>query len=121
MEKHVNVVAILRIGLSVIMILVAIFIFIFLFGIGWIVGDEVAMAILTFVGIIAGILLVIIGLPGLVGGIGLLSWQPWSRILMLIVSAMDLINVPVGTLLGAYSIWVLTHDETEALFKKEKE
>ena len=121
MDKHVTVVAVLRIGLSVIMILAAIFIFVFLFGIGWILSDDVAQAILTFVGIVVGILLVIIGLPGLLGGIGLLSWQPWARILILIVSAMDLINVPVGTILGAYSIWVLTNDETEALFKRDED
>jgi hypothetical protein len=85
------------------------------------VGDEVAMAILTFVGLMVGIFLVVIGLPGLVGGIGLLAWRPWARIVMLIVSAMDLINVPVGTLLGAYSIWVLTNEETLVLFKREKD
>jgi hypothetical protein len=117
MDKHVTIVAALHIGLSAVMILLAIFLFVLLFGIGIMTGDRTAMGILTVVGSVIGVLFLVLGLPGLVGGIGLLSHRPWARILVLIVSAMDLINIPVGTVLGAYSIWVLTHDETEALFQ----
>lgn len=116
MDRHVTIVSVLRIGLSVIMILLAIFLFTLLFGIGIVTRDRTAMAILTLVGSLLGIFFLVLGLPGLVGGIGLLRYRPWARILVLIVSAIDLINVPVGTTLGAYSIWVLTHEETETLF-----
>lgn len=120
MDKHVTIVASLRIGFSVVMILLAVFLFTLLFGIGIVTGDRTAMGILTLVGSLLGIFFLVLGLPGLVGGIGLLSRRPWARILVLIVSAMDLINIPVGTALGAYSIWVLTHEETTAMFQRRQ-
>jgi hypothetical protein len=118
MDKHVTIVASLRIGFSVVMIMFAIFLFALLFGIGIVTGDRTAMWILTLVGGLLGIFFLVLGLPGLVGGIGLLSRRPWARILVLIVSAMDLVNIPVGTVFGAYSIWVLTHEETAATFQR---
>lgn len=51
-------------------------------------------------------------LAGLIGGIALLANKNWGRILTLVVSAVSLINIPLGTLLGAYSIWVLMQDDT---------
>jgi hypothetical protein len=47
----------------------------------------------------------------------LLRKQSWARILVLFVSAIDLFNVPIGTALGAYSIWVLLQPETVSLFE----
>ena len=120
MDRHVTIVSVLRIGLSVIMILLAIFLFTLLFGIGIVTQDRTAMLILTLTGSLLGIFFLVLGLPGLVGGIGLLRHRPWARILVLIVSAIDLVNVPVGTTLGAYSIWVLTHEETEAILSGEQ-
>jgi hypothetical protein len=117
MDRHVTIVSVLRIGLSVVMMLLAIFLFVLLFGIGIVTQERTAMAILTLVGSLLGIFFLVLGLPGLVGGIGLLGYRSWARILVLIVSAIDLVNVPVGTALGAYSIWVLTHAETVALFE----
>ncbi len=117
MREHVTIVAALHIGLSLLLLLAAVLVFTILFGIGWASGDRTAANILTVIGSMVGGFMVVVGLPGLVGGIGLLQWRPWSRILMLIVSAMNLINVPVGTAVGVYSIWVLTREETAQLFE----
>ena len=32
------------------------------------------------------------------------------------LSALNLINIPLGTVLGAYGLWVLLNSETERLF-----
>lgn len=56
-------------------------------------------------------------LPGLVTGWGLLTYRPWARILNIVLSALDLFAVPVGTALGAYSLWVMFQPETAALFE----
>ena len=61
-----------------------------------------------------------ISLPGLIGGIGLLNLASWSRIFMIVISALDLLNVPFGTALGIYGIWTLTRPETEALFARRR-
>jgi hypothetical protein len=54
--------------------------------------------------------------PGVVGGIWLLRHKPWARYLVLVVSVLDLLNVPLGLGIGIYSIWVLLQPETEKLF-----
>ena len=61
-------------------------------------------------------MVVVLSLPGIIAGIGLLKLQPWARILAIVISALDLLNVPIGTALGVYGLWVLLQAETERLF-----
>jgi hypothetical protein len=56
---------------------------------------------------------------GLVGGIGLLAYRNWARYLIIIVAALGCLNIPIGTLKGVYSLWVLLQDETIQLFEKK--
>ena len=53
---------------------------------------------------------------GIIGGIGLFAYRSWARILVMIVSALNCLNVPVGTAKGVYSIWVLMQPESIELF-----
>lgn len=50
------------------------------------------------------------------GGIGLLGLQGWARWMLTIVSALNLLHVPLGTALGIYSLSILLSEETEFLF-----
>jgi len=43
-----------------------------------------------------------------------------GRAVALIVAVLDLILLPVGTALGIYALWVLTHDETRTLFEQAR-
>jgi hypothetical protein len=58
----------------------------------------------------------LISLPGLIAGVGLLQFKPWARILAIIISALDLFGFPFHTALGIYGLWVLLNRETEQLF-----
>jgi hypothetical protein len=116
METHVKAVGALSIGLSVLGILIGGFIFVLLAGIGFMVQDEEAAPILAVVGFAIGIFLFILSVPGIIGGIGLLKRKEWARILVLITSALHLLNFPIGTAIGGYSIWVLVNTETIRLF-----
>jgi O-antigen/teichoic acid export membrane protein len=116
METHIKAVGALSIGLSVLGILIGGFIFVLLAGIGFIVQDEEAAPILAVVGFAIGIFLVLLSVPGIIGGIGLLKRKEWARILVLITSALHLLNFPIGTAIGGYSIWVLVNTETIRLF-----
>jgi hypothetical protein len=49
-------------------------------------------------------------------GFGLLNHRPWARNVIIIVSAFRLFRWPFGTIFGAYSLWVLFHDETRSIF-----
>ena len=64
------------------------------------------------------VVLIVLSIPGIIAGIGLLKRKEWARILTLILSALDLFNFPLGTALGIYSIWALVQPEVMVEFKK---
>jgi len=114
-KKHIQVVAAVQIAFGVLGLLIAAFLFVTIVGGGMLSGDQDAIAITGVVGTIIGGFLGLMSLPSVVAGAGLLKHQSWARWLTLILSALNLVNVPVGTLIGIYSIWVLLKDEAEEL------
>jgi hypothetical protein len=68
--------------------------------------------------VFVGFLLVhaIMGIPMVVGGVFLLRLEEWARLMMVVVSALNVLNLPLGSVLGAYGLWVLLTPETEPLF-----
>jgi hypothetical protein len=123
MRDHVRIVAILHIVFGALGVLAGLLILGLLGGIGSVVAAfgqspdaEIAAPILTLIGGFVCVLLLVLSVPGIVGGAGLLKYQPWARILMIVISALDLLNFPFGTALGVYGLWVLLQTETERLF-----
>jgi len=121
MEKHVNVVAALQIGFSILGVIIAGIIFAILQYVGDIVDDHEAELVLTIVANVIIVTFVVLALPGIIAGIGLFKKKEWARILTLILSVLDLINFPIGTAVGIYSIWALSQTETVVLFKNADE
>jgi hypothetical protein len=117
MEKHVSVVAALQIGLGIFGMIAGIIVLVVLNLIGEISGDRDANFILSLIGNIAGIVMFLLSIPGIVSGIGLLRHREWARILVLILSVLNLLHFPLGTAIGIYSIWALAQEETVAIFK----
>ncbi len=60
-----------------------------------------------------GFLMVCVAVLGLMAGWGLLERQPWARMLAIILGVLNLINVPFGTALGIYTLWVLLPSSSE--------
>lgn len=123
METHVKVLAILYIAFSALFLLAAMVLMLVLGGASAIVGTTappedaaIALPILGITGAALSMFLVALSLPGLVAGIGMLKRANWARILGIVLSALHLINIPFGTILGAYGLWVLLHTDTERLF-----
>lgn len=126
MVTHLKVLGILHIVFGALGILLALGLLLLFGGIAGVIGaagdtareDRAAAAgILGIIGAIVFFVVLILSLPGLITGIGLLKFRPWARILGIVVSALDLIHVPFGTALGVYGLWVLLSNETEALFR----
>jgi hypothetical protein len=117
MEKHLTAVAALHVGLSILGGLIGIFIFAVLTGIGAITQEKEAFIILSTIGTAVGVFFIVLSVPGIIGGIGMFKRKEWARILVLILSAIDLLNIPFGTALGIYSIWVLVQQDTIRLFR----
>jgi hypothetical protein len=72
---------------------------------------------LGFFGALSG-LLALMGLLGILAGWGLLSWQPWARMLAIVLGCIALIHLPFGTALGIYTLWVLLPEESAEEFRR---
>jgi len=120
MKKHVTVVGAIHIGFGILGLIGAIAAFFALnFAKGFVGGEEIPTMILGFLSVSVPILIGFLSTLGLVGGIGLLSYQVWARYLVIVVAALGCLNIPIGTLKGVYSLWVLLQDETIKLFENK--
>ena len=119
MEKHVSLVAAVHIGFGALGILFAAIVFVAVVGGGLLSGDPEAITITSLVGTVIGAFIFIVSIPGVIGGVGLLKRKNWARILVLIISCLDLLCIPFGTALGAFSIWVLINDDVARLFTND--
>lgn len=118
MKQHVSLVGALHVGFGILGLLGALAIFLsFHFVYGFVEHDHIAQQVLSFVGNTLSMIILFISCLGIIGGIGLFSYKPWSRILVMIISAINCLNVPIGTAKGVYSIWVLMQPETIELFE----
>ena len=116
MQKHITIMGVLYIAFGALGVLVGVIVFLGVAGGGLLSGDAEAMAITAGVGSVVAIIIILIAAPGIIGGIGLLKRWPWARILVLILGCLNLLNIPIGTILGIYTIWVLMQSETTSLF-----
>ncbi len=75
---------------------------------------------------VAAVLIVVFLLLALIaifGAIGMLRWKEWGRKIILFLGAVFVLFIPIGTVVGAYTIWVLTHEKAKYYFSnnvKEK-
>jgi hypothetical protein len=120
MKKHVTVVGAIHIGFGILGLVVALAVFFALhFAKSVVGGEEIPTMVLGFLSVSLPLLFGFMSTLGLIGGIGLLSFQPWARYLVIVVAALGCLNIPIGTLKGVYSLWVLLQDETIKLFQPQ--
>ncbi|MBV9484028.1 MAG: zinc ribbon domain-containing protein [Acidobacteria bacterium] len=111
-QEHVRILAILWLAYSVLnvlggvaMIVVANTIFGRLIHVADVPGEITVWLRPLLVSI--GSLILIKSAAGFLAGWGLLQRESWARILALVVGFISLLNLPVGTALGTYTLWVL--------------
>jgi hypothetical protein len=83
---------------------------------GFIPPDAPAFIIPLIHGI--GILLLCGAAIGLLAGWGLLQGQPWARMLAIVLGFLSLLDIPFGTALGIYTLWVLLPAQSEAEYRQ---
>lgn len=121
MDTHVKVLAILYITFGVLGTLLGLGLMALLsvIGVAGAASDPdawMALPILGLTGAALGAFLLFVSLPGVIAGFGLLKYRPWARILTIVLSALNLMNVPLGTILGVYGLWVMLSDDGSRLF-----
>jgi hypothetical protein len=119
MKKHVTVVGAIHIGFGLLGLIAAVAtFFVFTFLIGVVGNEDIPVTLFKILRISVPILVGFNSTLGLVGGIGLLTFQPWARFVVIIAASLGCLNIPIGTLKGVYSLWVLLQDDTIKLFTK---
>jgi 4-amino-4-deoxy-L-arabinose transferase-like glycosyltransferase len=58
------------------------------------------------------------GAFGIAAGVGLLNRAQWARGLAIVLGCIGLIDMPFGTALGAYTLWVLLPAESEQEYQQ---
>jgi hypothetical protein len=64
-----------------------------------------------------GMALVAASALGIAAGWGLLTRQPWARMLAIVMSFFALLEIPFGTALGIYTLWVLLPAQSAAEYR----
>jgi len=76
-------------------------------------APEFLQPLLSFI----GIFLLAKACVGFLVGWGLLQRQPWARMLALVLAFISLFNIPFGTALGVYTLWVLLPTQAEEQYE----
>jgi hypothetical protein len=62
----------------------------------------------------------LLAIPCILVGVYLRSFTEWARGFAIVVSALNLLNLPFGCALGGYGLWVLLTPETDPLFSDRR-
>jgi len=120
MKKHVTVVGTLHIVFAVLGLVGALVAFLSInFAQSFVEGEDIPVKVLSLIKVFVPSIIAVVSVGSIIGGIGLFSYKEWARILIIVMSAINCLNVPIGTAKGVYSIWALLQDETIRLFKGE--
>jgi membrane-associated phospholipid phosphatase len=118
-EQHIKILGILFIISGVLSIMFGMVIVGIFFGSGILTGDEEVLAALSIIGTFIASFSFVTGIPEIIGGWGLLNKKSWSRILIIIMSIINLVGFPIGTALGIYGLWVLFKPESEKILAEQ--
>lgn len=120
LNQHVKIIGWLNVAGAALFLLIGAFVFLLLVGVGAASGDAEAVSVLSVVATFVGGFMLVMALPVLAAGYGLLKRRSWGRILGIIVGVLNLPNFPLGTIIGVYSLWVLLQSEAEDYFSGAK-
>ena len=108
LNQHIRALGIAHIIYSCLLLLPAAIVFAVLTTVGVFVDDPEAAQILPVVGTGVAAFLVILAIPGLLAGYGVLSNKSWGLSVALVIGLLNILCFPFGTALGGYSLWVFT-------------
>lgn len=79
-------------------------------------GADIGAALIAWTGRAISIAGFILCVPSLLCGWGLLRHHSWARWLGILLAAIAVVQIPVGTILGGYLLWVLLSTRSEPWF-----
>ena len=107
MQKHVRILGWLQIALGIVDLLIGLAAFGVLTGIGFLSGDAAAFGTMSLIGSFAGTFMLIMALPNLLCGLGLLlNWGGWVIVVAVILGVFNVFKFPFGTAIALYTFWI---------------
>jgi hypothetical protein len=114
---HLQLLGILWLALSAFRLLPGVFL-ILLSAAGWgFLPSEMPGFVPGLLFLVGGVLS-LTGVAGIAAGWGLLVRAPWARILAIVVGCLGLLDLPFGTALGVYTLWVLLPEESRTDYER---
>ncbi len=111
---HVRLLGILWLAISALRLIPGLFLM--AFASSRLLPAEVPPFVHALLPAIGMVFLILAGI-GIAAGCGLLARQSWARMLSILFGAISLIDIPFGTALGIYSLWVLLPAEHEEEYR----
>ena len=111
MERHYRILSVLYIVYGIFNVLFSVLVY-FILGRVFAFAD-VEPEVVEFVhaiGIPLAIAFVILSILSVIGGIAITQGKKWSKVLLLILGCFFLLNFPLGTIIGIYTIVVYVSD-----------
>jgi hypothetical protein len=116
-EQHIRLLAWLFIIRGVLMLLGAIGTVIVCTLTGVFSGDLVETLVTPLVGVGVALVLFIFSLPSFLAGMGLLDGKGWARVLAMVLGALSIFDIPLGTALCVYTFWTLWGRDSDPYFE----
>ena len=115
MENQVRVLGVLCIAVGALNGLASLFQILFFGGADTIAGYFFSNTTLATVWLIAALVLM---LPGIVIGIGLVGFRGWARWAGIILAIFEMIVFPLGAAVGIYGLVVLFSEDVDMIFSR---
>jgi hypothetical protein len=77
------------------------------------VPSDVPVGFLTALFTTLGIIVLAKAALGFLAGWGLMQRETWARVLVLVLAFISLFNIPFGTAIGVYTLWVLLPGQSQ--------
>lgn len=107
MGRHVRILGWLHVALGIFDLLLGMAAFGIMSGMGFVSGDAHAFGVMSLIGGFAGAFMLLMAIPNLLCGLGLLrNWGGWVIVLAVILGLINVMNVPVGTAIALYTFWI---------------
>ena len=116
LDQHVKILGWVYTVANLFFLVLGVLVYFLLTTIGVLSGDLETLPLLSTVGVFVLSLLALLGLPGIVAGFGLLAHKAWARYLAIVLGLLNLLNFPIGTVMGVYTLWVLMQNQAADYF-----
>ena len=115
-DTHVRVAAWLHIALGTFWVCILAFFGLFIGGLGAFIGasaqgsDAGVLAWIASFGLVVFLFIAAFPVLEIIGGLMLLGGSTAGRVITIVFSVLELINIPFGTAIGIYSLWALLRE-----------